>query len=363
MNKKILPFVVSALIVIFAVGCNHVKKTSGNNPKDDKKSIGTELIVEQSENDDGESLSDEKVESEQSMDVVSMGDSQGDVLFAELSQYSFSCTSVGGTWSSKFSINPDGSFCGLYYDVEKEDKGKEYPNGTTYISEYYGQFSEFEKNEENVYKMKIDSLEYVDNDTSFICNSMKYKMTDAVGFEKTKEFCVNGPKLSKAECSKEFVQSLKQSKVSIGDTLNTYYIFNEKAGKVFQGTKMKKNALKNMKNIYKAELAARNMSKGMEKQKTKLEKNSRAGELFRMWDDVLNDEWKLMKSLFDEKTMNILLKTELQWIDQKEYRIKQINKSSNSGSELRLAENQKAADITRIWVYELARSDAWNKVK
>lgn len=363
MNKKILPFVVSALIVIFAVGCNHVKKTSGNNPKDDKKSIGTELIVGQSENDDGESISDEKVESEQSMDVALTKDSQENFLFSELSQYSFSCTGAGGAWSSKFSVNPDGSFCGFYFDVEKEDKGKKYPKGTSYISEYYGQFSDIEKTKENVYKMKIASLEYVDKDMSFICNSMKYKMTDAVGFEKTEEFLVNGPKLLKTECSKDFVQALKNSKVSVGDTLKTYYVFNEKAGKVFQGTKLKKNALKNMKTIYKAELASRKMSKGVEKQKTKLEKNSRVGELFRMWDDVLNDEWNLMKSLFDEKTMNVLLKTELQWIDQKEYRIKKINTSSNSGSELRLAENQKAADITRIWVYELARSDAWNEVK
>ncbi len=358
MNKKILPFVLFAIIIVFVAGCDNKEKNSGNNLKDEKTSVGAELIDEQPEN--GE---DNMNDSEQSMDIVSTQNSQGAILFSELSKYSFSCTGAGGVWSSKFSINPDGSFCGFYYDVEKEDKGKKYPKGTSYISEYYGQFSGVEKTKENVYKMKISSLEYVDNGISFICDSMKYKMTDAVGFEKTEEFLVNGPKLSKTECSKDFVQALKNSKVSLGDTLNTYYVFNEKAGKVFQGTKLQKNALKNMKTIYKAELASRKMSKGVEKQKSKLEKNSRVGELFRMWDDVLNDEWNLMKSLFDEKTMNVLLKTELQWIDQKEYRIKKINTSSNSGSELRLAENQKAADITRIWVYELARSDAWNKVK
>lgn len=70
------------------------------------------------------------------------------------------------------------------------------------------------------------------------------------------------------------------------------------------------------------------------------------------WDDTLNELWKALKDSLDENTMENLLEEQRGWIAEKEAEIKQAGEGG--GSLAALLSSQKAEDMTRVRVYELA---------
>lgn len=49
---------------------------------------------------------------------------------------------VGG-WATELTLNPDGSFTGLFVDSDMGSDGYTYPNGTRYVCQFHGSFGEF----------------------------------------------------------------------------------------------------------------------------------------------------------------------------------------------------------------------------
>lgn len=76
--------------------------------------------------------------------------------------------------------------------------------------------------------------------------------------------------------------------------------------------------------------------------------------IYQVWDDVLNDLWKNLKVILDEDTMSDLLVEQRAWIAEKEAEVKQAGEEVGGGSLAPLVANQKAAELTRTRVYELA---------
>ena len=85
---------------------------------------------------------------------------------------------------------------------------------------------------------------------------------------------------------------------------------------------------------------------------TQTDMNILSGEICQIWDEVLNDLWKNLKSTLDKESWSSLLEEQRAWIMGKEEDVKQAG--AGGGSIAILAGNQRAAELTRTRVYELA---------
>ena len=82
--------------------------------------------------------------------------------------------------------------------------------------------------------------------------------------------------------------------------------------------------------------------------------NELSHEIYLIWDDLLNELWAVLKETLDEKTMHNLLEEQRAWITMKEAEAKKAGEAFSGGSMAPLASNQKAAELTKERVYELA---------
>ena len=82
--------------------------------------------------------------------------------------------------------------------------------------------------------------------------------------------------------------------------------------------------------------------------------NKLSNDIYLIWDDLLNELWAVLKESLDEKTMNALLAEQREWITMKESEAKKAGDVFNGGSMAPLASNMKAAELTKLRVYELA---------
>ncbi|MBQ7050453.1 MAG: DUF1311 domain-containing protein, partial [Firmicutes bacterium] len=66
------------------------------------------------------------------------------------------------------------------------------------------------------------------------------------------------------------------------------------------------------------------------------------------------DLWKNLKETLDEETMDDLLQEQRTWIKGKEAEVQKAREEVGGGSLAPLVANQKAVELTRTRVYELA---------
>lgn len=102
-------------------------------------------------------------------------------LFARMpSDFTFS--SGVGAWGTMLTLHEDGTFEGAYQDTDMGDM--EYANGTVYVSEFKGKFSQPEKIGDKTYKMNLESIEYTrDPGEEEVINDTHYVYTEAYGLE------------------------------------------------------------------------------------------------------------------------------------------------------------------------------------
>ena len=82
--------------------------------------------------------------------------------------------------------------------------------------------------------------------------------------------------------------------------------------------------------------------------------NELSYEIYLIWDNLLNELWAVLKDTMDEKSMNDLLEEQRDWITMKESESKKAGEAYSGGSMASLASNMKAAELTKVRVYELA---------
>lgn len=87
---------------------------------------------------------------------------------------------------------------------------------------------------------------------------------------------------------------------------------------------------------------------------TQADMNTLSGEIYQVWDDALNELWNALKDSLDEETMENLLEEQRAWITEKEAEVKQAGEAVGGGSLAPLVANQRAVNLTRVRVYELA---------
>ena len=83
------------------------------------------------------------------------------------------------------------------------------------------------------------------------------------------------------------------------------------------------------------------------------ELNSKAQELYALWDRALNDLWGKLQDRLPEDQFDQLLDEQIQWIEDKETAVAEAGAPFEGGSIYPLIVNSEAAQITEDRVYEL----------
>ena len=99
-----------------------------------------------------------------------------------------------GAWDTQVSIAPDGSFAGTYHDSDMGDTGEGYPNGTEYICEFSGQFSQPTQVDDHTWSVQLESLSYDGTpETEEIQDGIRYVYSTPYGIEGGQEFLIYLP--------------------------------------------------------------------------------------------------------------------------------------------------------------------------
>lgn len=161
-----------------------------------------------------------------SADGQNQDSEEGGFTFADLSKYSFNFSSGAGAWGTGLEINADGSFVGGYHDSDMGSTGPGYPNGTVYICNFNGQFTQLKKVNEYTYSMKLEELKYERAaGIEEIENGVKYIYSEAYGVEGGDEFLIYLPGAPVSELPEEFVMWV-QFDISGASKLSSYALCN-----------------------------------------------------------------------------------------------------------------------------------------
>ena len=86
---------------------------------------------------------------------------------------------------------------------------------------------------------------------------------------------------------------------------------------------------------------------------TQTEYNEKTGQLYQMWDSDLNAVWRELKVILDAESFEEALSEQREWIATKEAEVKAAGAEVEGGSMQPMVMNMKAAELTKIRVYEL----------
>jgi len=144
-------------------------------------------------------------------------------------------TSGAGGWATYLTVNDDGSFTGEYHDSEMGVTGDGYPNGTVYICEFKGKFTEPKKINEYTYSMNIEELTNKKNaGTEYIENGVKYICTEAIGLSNANEIYIYLPGAPLSDVDETFMTWSHLDTKGLERLPDDFYgIFNVNAGKGF----------------------------------------------------------------------------------------------------------------------------------
>ena len=100
----------------------------------------------------------------------------------------FIFSSGAGGWMTEFTIAPDGTFSGSYYDSDMGVTGPDYPNGSCYVCTFSGVFTDFKQISDTEYSLQMASVttEHAPGET-YIEDGVKYTYAAPYGFEKAQE--------------------------------------------------------------------------------------------------------------------------------------------------------------------------------
>lgn len=63
-----------------------------------------------------------------------------------------------GAWSTELTLNPDGTFTGLYVDSDMGSDGSNYPNGIRYVCQFHGSFGDFGRLTDASWSLTLEEL-------------------------------------------------------------------------------------------------------------------------------------------------------------------------------------------------------------
>lgn len=115
-------------------------------------------------------------------------------------------TSGAGGWGTELKLADDGTFTGHYEDNELGSTGRGYPNGTVYICDFSGRFTQPERVNDYTYKMRLDSLQTErEPEEVEYRNGIRYIYSEPNGLNDPDDFFIYTPGAPMSELPPVFV--------------------------------------------------------------------------------------------------------------------------------------------------------------
>lgn len=288
---------------------------------------------------------------------------EGGFSYEDVADREFFFTSGVGSWSTVLTINADGAFKGYYHDTDMGCRGEGYPNGTQYICNFSGQFTEPVQVNEYTYSAQLQTLQCEQEPgTEEIIEGIKNMYSEPYGLDNAENilFYIEGAPIAELpEGYRSWVGYLDLANLQ-ETSLPFIGLYNEAAQQGFSSAVKEGSApVTEETSDIDAELAeteskAAELQGRIDSALTQEDINVLSGELYRLWDDELNSIWGRLKAILPADTMEQVTDEEIAWINEKETAMEAAGLEAADGSMQLMLENLKGAELTKARVYVLA---------
>ena len=287
-----------------------------------------------------------EVEVEESVDTQAFG-------FKDLEDHQFYFSSGAGGWRTFLNIDADGRFDGAYSDSEMGSVGEDYPNGTYYLCEFIGKFSNLTQVNDYTYSVKIEELSTIkEPNTSEIIDGVLYEYCMPFGIDGAEKLLIYLPGAPTSELPEAYMDWVRFSMEDPdAEKLPFYGLYNEKEQNGFSSYDAGAHV---EEDIALLEEWAKTLKDLLENEDlTQAEMNEASSELYATWDSALNILWNELKEELPDDEFSKLLDEQREWIKAKEDAVAKAGAEYEGGSMYSLVVNMEAADITEKRVNEL----------
>ena len=249
------------------------------------------------------------------------------------------------------------SFEGTYSDSDMGDSGEGYPNGTVYLSEFQGRFSEPSKVNDYTYSVKIQEMTLAEDvGTSQIIDGTRYVYSEPYGLDGAEELLFYLPGAPLAELPEAYRSWVGYYDLSAAEVTELPFtgLYNAAAESGFSSYEQIAQDSGIEAELAAIEAQRPSLKPGSMKGRCPSQSLPRRGELYSLWDAELNSIWERIGALLPKEEMAQLTSEELAWIQEKETAVAQAGAEFEGGSAQPFIENSTAARLTRERVYELA---------
>lgn len=158
-------------------------------------------------------------------------------VFSELPD-KFIYSSGAGAWATELYLNDDGTFIGEYHDSDMGYTGADYPNGTVYISNYTGKFTEPQPVNEYTYSMTVEYIELeMEAGQEYYEDGTRYVTCDASELTDAGELLVYLPGAMRNDLPEGFLSWTGYGDFSVEEELQCYGIYNQAQQLAFVGSR------------------------------------------------------------------------------------------------------------------------------
>ena len=233
---------------------------------------------------------------------------------ADLQRLQFCFASGAGGWCTLLAVRPDGSFYGEYHDTDMGG-GEPGIHAVQWNCKFTGRFAQPVRVNDYTYSMGIAEISYEkEAGTEEVIDGIQYYYTAPYGLEDTEELLLYLPGAPLAELTQEFRGWVDHG--DQGEALLSYALNNEAHQQGFFSRNL-------VREIIYSLISARDESGELEQQLqdatlSQEERETKAEELYQVWDNELNEVWDALNRLLSPEDMEVLTAEELEWIAWKE---------------------------------------------
>lgn len=163
-------------------------------------------------------------------DDIPEAPAESETLFETMPETYMFCSGAGA-WSTDLYLEPDGSFTGKYHDTDMGSAAGRFPDGTVYLCNFTGKFTEPERLDAHTYAMRLESLEleHPDDGTEEIIDGIRYIYSGPYGLEDAEELRIYLPDTPAADLPEEVLWAARGPynwEPTEEGTLGLYIIYN-----------------------------------------------------------------------------------------------------------------------------------------